>query len=70
MTSKRRNRWAHARCAYRVRYRHAQWVGKADPSGFGLSFIYSNDPSWLHEQALKLKAKGCSPVAIESREPC
>jgi hypothetical protein len=53
--------------AYRIRYVMRAWVGKPDPSGFGINIIGSNDPSWLHEYATKLRSNGCRIVAFEKR---
>jgi len=55
------------RATYRICYTHKAWVGKPDPSGFGRATLSSKDPSWIHEQASKLKLKGCRVHRIERR---
>jgi hypothetical protein len=50
---------------YRVHYRYRQWIGKSDPTDMGTSYIYSNDPSWIHERALRLKREGHKVLATQ-----
>jgi hypothetical protein len=50
---------------WRIVARYKQWIGKSDPSNFGQFFVYSNDPSWLHEHANKLKSRGHKVYRIE-----
>ena len=60
--------WKHDRCQYRIRYHFKNWREKPDPSGFGVQYIYSDDPSWLHEEANKLKRKGHWGIQIQVRK--
>lgn len=53
---------------YRVTYTHKAWVGKPDPSGMGKGTLTSRDPSWIHEQAMKLSLKGCKVHKIERQQ--
>lgn len=50
---------------YRIHYRYRQWIGKPDRAGFGTSFVYSNDPSWIQEKAAKLKSAGHQILQIQ-----
>ena len=43
---------------FRIEYICKAWVNKADPSEHGVRSVSSNDPSWLHEQALRLQSQG------------
>lgn len=43
---------------YRLVAQYRNWIGRPDPSGFGKFLYASNDPSWLHEQSVKLQSKG------------
>jgi len=54
---------------YRLRIRYKNWIGKPDPSGFGTQHIMSNDPSWLHEEALRRRRWGDKVLATEKRQP-
>jgi len=50
---------------YRIYYIHEHWVGKADPTGTGKSYLYSNDPGYITEQCLQLKRKGCRVLKVQ-----
>lgn len=54
--------------SYRIRCRYRQWIGKPDPSGHGVFYVYSNDPSWLHEEALHRQRAGHKVLAFEKNE--
>lgn len=43
---------------YRLRVVAPAWTGKPDPSGFGVSYTYSDDVSWLHEHAMRRARRG------------
>ena len=51
--------------SWRIVARYRQWIGKPDPSNLGEFFVYSNDPSWLHEHANKLTLGGHKVYRIE-----
>ena len=53
---------------YRLVCRYRTWIGKPDPSGFGRFTVASSDPSWLHEEAVRLKRKGHAVYATERQE--
>ena len=52
---------------YRIRCRYKNYRNKPDPSGFGLFAVYSDDPSWLHEEALRRSRRGDKVLATEKR---
>ena len=51
--------------SWRIVARYQQWIGKPDPSNMGEFFVYSNDPSWLHEHSNKLTSQGHKVYRIE-----
>lgn len=52
---------------YRLHAKYKNWIGKPDPSGFGDYYVYSDDPSWLHEEALRRTRKGDKVLATQKR---
>jgi len=52
---------------FRLYVQYKNWIGKPDPSDFGKYYIYSDDPSWLHEEALRRKRQGDKVLATEKR---
>ena len=54
--------------SYRIRVKYKNWIGKPDPSGFSEYYVYSDDPAWLHEEALRRKRLGDKILATEKRE--
>jgi len=50
---------------FRLEYRYRQWIGEPDPPGFGTQFIYTADPSWLHEECLRLTRHGHKVLRVE-----
>lgn len=50
---------------FRLTYTSKNWVGKHDPSKIGECRLCSDDYSWLHEQAMKLKSQGHRIRSIE-----
>ena len=61
MSKTKQDRW-------RIVARYRQWIGKPDPTDMGTFYVYSNDPSWLHEQANKLQLQGHKVYRIEHAE--
>lgn len=53
---------------YRLHVQYKNWVGKPDPSGFGDYYVYSDDPSWLHEEAQRLSRKGNRILSTEKND--
>lgn len=43
---------------FRLRIRHKQWIGKADPSGFGVSYFYSNDTERIKNEQIRRRGWG------------
>ena len=56
---------AYCNKTYRIRYRYRQWVGKPDPSGFGIGLVYSDDCEWIHSKAAELHRRGCRGISIQ-----
>lgn len=53
---------------YRILVQYRQWIGKPDPSGFSTYLLYSNDPSWLHEEAVRIQRRGHRIVKWQRRD--
>ena len=43
---------------YRIEATYRQWIGKPDPSGFSTFAVTSEDPSWIHEEKLRILKQG------------
>jgi len=52
---------------YRLHVQYQSWIGKADPSGFGKYFIYSDDPDWIFREALLRTREGDKVLATQKR---
>lgn len=50
---------------YRIYYRNRQWIRKPDPNGFGLTYVYSDDPGWITMQCSLLQRQGHQILKVQ-----
>lgn len=50
---------------YRIYYRYRRWIGKPDPSGFGTTYVYSDDPGWITQECSRLKRQGHQILKVQ-----